>query len=149
VSEPSTLKNLSWAAYALLLGAAAVVVTAFLGVVIGIVVVSTTHLVRGEAAAWFGFFTGGWGLMVGLVIGPLVSLHSLHRKFAIARKATLIVASTIIVGVPVAEFIVLHTPSMTGPSAAQSRTNIEAVSNDGAFLILRVENANGFQTLQV
>ncbi len=115
--------------------AATVAAFGIAGVLLGIAI-SSTGWIHGEAASWFGLIAGFYGLLAGIVIGPIISWKILAGKLGVSRKVTLGVAIGLLVAIPVVEFSILHSPKMTGPSEPESRVDIEAVSNDGGLVIV-------------
>jgi dipeptidyl aminopeptidase/acylaminoacyl peptidase len=126
---------------AVLAGAATVVMSVVVGVLLGFAS-SSLGLIRGEAAAWSGLIGAFYGILVGLVIGPVVSWKILAGRFGVSRKLKLRVALALVIVIPVIEFSVLHSSKMTGPSESQRRVYVEAVSNDGMFVIAQVSRTD-------
>ena len=116
-------------------GVATVIVLTIAGVVVGSGC-SSVGLVHGETATWFPLIMAFYGFLTGLAIGPVATWKRLARNFGVPRKATWSVAIGLLVIIPSIEYAVLRSPSMTGPSSSTSRLNIEAVSNDGNFVII-------------
>jgi Tol biopolymer transport system component len=122
------------------LGAA--VVSVVLAVLVGLlagIVISSTGLVHGELASWLGLIWAFYGVLAGIVLACFVSWWIVARGFGVSPTIRIRIAVSLLLIVPIAEFLTLRSPHMTGPRASERRINIDAISNDGKAVLVEVE----------